>query len=270
MTDLPDFSLLSHLVLTIFNNFQLLENRGDILNVATCISLSKPCSAEQEWYHTALPLSSPAVFLNGTGTQHLLLSHVPLLKGSTTIQLRWGKLRYRSWQLSASGPCIILSLVLCQPRCTADVCLPGAARCWVCLLQRLFQTPVTVRLLSKPERKEGGSANQSSLWKKFHEKFHKADEKEAEDEVCFCCCCWSYKKSPGLNLWVYFGNSVVHFSSWIKLLSSVISGKSMKMWQFALADEMAWDTTCNAEWELCLLTKSCQHCIVLQDSLHVT
>lgn len=153
------------------------------LNVDTCISLSKPCTAEKEWYHTALPLSSPAVFLNGTGTQQLLLSQVPLLKGSPTIQLRWGKLRYRSWQLSASGPCIILSLVLCQARCTADVCLPGAARCWVCLQKHLFQTPVTVRLLSKPERKEGDSANQSSLWKKFHEKFRKGGEKEAEDEL---------------------------------------------------------------------------------------
>lgn len=40
-----------------------------------------------------------------------------------TIQLRWGELRYRTWQLSASGPCIIPSLVLCQPRCRADVCL---------------------------------------------------------------------------------------------------------------------------------------------------
>lgn len=29
-------------------------------NVDTYISLSKPCNAEQQWYHRALPLSSPS------------------------------------------------------------------------------------------------------------------------------------------------------------------------------------------------------------------
>lgn len=43
----------------------------------------------------------------------------------------------------------------------------------------------------------------------------------------------------------------------------LIAGKSMKMRQFALVDEMAWGSTFNAERELGLLTKSCQRVVVV-------
>lgn len=114
-------TLLSTFTLSFDNLQQLSAFRGigkTFWNVDTYISLSRPCSAEQGWYHRAVPLSSPVVL-----SEKLLLPNVPLLKGPTSIQLRRGELRYRTWQLPVSGPCIIPSLVLCQPRCAADVCL---------------------------------------------------------------------------------------------------------------------------------------------------
>lgn len=105
---------------------------------------------------------------------------------------------------------------------------------WGCKMLDVFAeaslpNPCHTGLLSKHESKVGDSdwcQSESNMEKTPWEISRGWWEGSLGWTFSFAAVAWSYEKPPSLNLWVclnlwvYCGNSAIHLSSWVKLLSS--------------------------------------------------
>lgn len=136
--DLPDFSLLSPLVLTIFNNFQLLEEQGRYFEMSILVFLCQSLAVlSTSGYHRALSLPFPAVLSEWHRDWAAATVKCPPIKRVHyhSVKMREIKIQdvaadcIRALHYSFFGP---------VPATLHSWCLPGAARCWTCLQKHLF------------------------------------------------------------------------------------------------------------------------------------